>query len=204
MTFHQYLENIRTWNTKNPQADINVTADYSDDENDSSYFLIPFMRKIKAFCWYCRVAANEITYRSFRWSPEDSRRKDDQDFRFGGRIAGIHNIVGYGEPMTRDHPVRQNLSHLASQFEDFYRQLNRVVSGIKSHSVEVEFHYTLTCIDAVLHHYSSGGTIDKIKAKIERMRLFLEQSKEQLFRVIKIKSSGNMPFDLYGRKRNDV
>lgn len=42
-----------TFNTKNPDYDIGVTGDYSEDNDDASHFLLPFMRKIKAFHWWC-------------------------------------------------------------------------------------------------------------------------------------------------------
>lgn len=190
VTFQQYLENLRTWNTRDPQADINVTADYSDDENDASHFLLPFMRKIKAFAWYCWVACNELSDDLYRWH-------GTTDDVYGKRVAALQGLVGYDSSRSEDHPFRDAMHSVAWQMNYFHDILHIKVTGETDEDIEKVLNELLLRIDVALHR---DGVL-KIKNKLVRMREFLLKSKDQLLRVMGFKVSKSNPLDFYGRRR---
>lgn len=194
-SFQQYLENIRTWNTKNPQADINVTADYSDDENDVSHFLLPFMRKMKAFEEYCRVAVAELQggY-PFHYS------RHQQDFhpvvRQTGRTAALHHMVGgTGEDQGPQHPLSALLKFMITDLGSLRNQFRKIplnrqsimyyASQVRASICRVlgSRHRTFTADD---EHYANQERVARIMSRMERMEEFMNAVIPQLERVLNI------------------
>lgn len=205
MTFQQYLEGRKIWDTRDPDYDINLAADFSDDENNAFHFLFPFMKKVKAFAWYCKMVVNELQYPGARWDVSYSRRQQEPGYVYASRIAALHNMVGFDEPgANRLHVfTRDNVHKLSIYLDDLHGAVQGFIMGERKwdipHSVGVILPRIYQSIDLILDSEHLG---DKIKDRIQRIKAFLEKSQNQLKRVLTLKDSpGNTKVsNIFGKK----
>lgn len=197
MTFEQFLEGEKTWNTKNPRYDINLAADYSDDYNDASHFLIPFMRKLKAFYEYCWVAENEMKRMRWRRPPETSRRQKEPFWDDEARTIALQGIVGYHTLQRNNGGFRwlpMDLISLGGFLHDLHHDLGLWISGEGSRTdIASRFNTIDEYIDKVLNYDIDSRLndrdrqlVEKVKDSVRRMKRFLETARPQLDRVLSL------------------
>lgn len=213
MTFQQYLENIRTWTTKDPkisQGDINVTADYSEDENDASHFLLPFMRKVKAFYWYVRVACNELA--------EHITVPDPRELHHGHplppmirRSYSLHRMLGsptQGSAHLDD--LNNLLQRVMAVLRDFYEEIEIHLEGnssydqlrrfLKSRVMPAITRFLDESVRLPVEEEHLHAVVQRIKDSVRRMARFFEASKDQLSRVSDFNFTKRNYVDLRGRR----
>lgn len=223
MTFQQYIENLHVWNTRNPQADINVTADYSDDYNDAAHFLLPFMRKVKSFYWYCRVAIDEMAEHN---TPRPRRTTWGERFSKNvERTFSLHNMVGtptQGSAHLDD--LRFELEKVRDELKEFYDGLEVLVGhnipldsararqqhrdGMKTilsnnyierNIIQRMRDFLNTPVRLYAEEEELRRVVERIRTRIERMVGFFEASKDQFKRVLSFSISDRSPIGLRGR-----
>lgn len=194
MTFKQYLEGRRSFVTRDPRYDINLAADFSDDEQDSSHFILPFLKKIKAFYWWCRVAEEELE--TNRFSPSNSRYQQSQPRRTFARTTALHGLVGH------DNQDRYYVPNIKMHIQDVRFDLYYLYKAVEGNSGQAEkwLENSILSIGETLgisdHQHDDNDVIDKIKTRLRRMQSFLQAAAPQLKRVINIKSS-RRPWDIH-------
>lgn len=204
MTFQQYLENLSVWNTRRPFADVNVTADYSEDHDDASHFLLPFMRKIKAYYWYCEAAAEEFRRPAAKTPPERSRQQSLSPRT--GRAAALYNLVG--TKTDNYNEIVHSLNSLRSSFKDFYDILEAVIEDgkdsiftIKECLTEYEnvISWLQSTISATERMGQSTSSLNLNKT-LKRILNFLETAEPRLNSILNLKISKMKPVGFYGHQ----
>lgn len=205
MTFEQYLEGRRSFVTRDPGYDINLAGDYSDDHQDSSHFLVPFLKKIKAFSWWCRVAANEFAANP--WAPRISRDRDY--YRYGSRVAGLHHGVlggfkGIGNDDDDTDRGFDSLNDVAKHLQTLHDILKNVNKNRGIYNIGTVLKGVLDLIDTSEETLSRNDhpVAKRIINRLQRIRSFLNASRDQLLRVVNFDSSGGTKTDYFGKRRD--
>ncbi len=162
ITFLQYLEGMKVFNTRDAAYEIPVAADLATDLGDSGNFLAPIARKIKAFGHYAFVAAEELQDdRSHSHAhtpglePSPSNKSDQmgltvqppsdeetRDYRkgftaSGARQASIRTMISARK--TEVHPLHYNaIRKLAAELRRFGSECHEFVWNYQDYAEKKE------------------------------------------------------------------
>ncbi len=140
MTFFQFLEGKDSFQSRDPEYDLNLAADLSDDEGDSTHFLYPFMKKIKAFAYYCNVARWKLMFnvqRSHNSYWADAGRRHQRRYYQGvtarnkalNRLVATNKEEPVGFSLTRREIAQSIESHMSMashELRDLFTSLTKM------------------------------------------------------------------------------
>lgn len=213
MTFEQYLEGRNIFNSRDPQYDINLAGDMSDDEQDASRFLAPFAKKLKQFGWYCHTVGEAI---SAHTTPDESRNQSSDDIYVADRArrSALRNLVGDAHIVSRGG-LKSFIERIGWKLNDAYTKVRYELK--KSGNMDVwslmnateDINDAIRFIKDLEKTVSSGMSPEaeevsgKFMPQFIRMASFLKAGLEQFKRIrnVPVKTPKNL-IGLHGRRFN--
>lgn len=211
-TFQHYLENRKSFVTRDADYDINLAADFSDDHQDASHFLLPLLKKIKAFHWWCNIIAEEMAH---VWvDPSYSRNQDseDEEVKKLARDTALRNLMGGSRLGDTDRGLRHtpwyDIYYLANNLRSIFWRLEEAVRGegpLSTGTTETLIQNSLQLIDGLLE--AQQGTpafqdlAERAKTRLRRIKRVLEVTLPQIKRMGQIGiAKKHNPTDILGRR----
>lgn len=181
MTFKEFLEGRETWNSKNPEYDISLASDASQEENNSTVFLLPFAKKMKSFGYYCNVISNSIDQTRTYSNAFHSRNQKTSYHKSFNRTAALSNLFGVsnGSNLEGIEYFESMLATLVSSFETIHNNI-RYSTNIEFTIEELE--YIISVLKSLINCNvdSHKERFNEIKERLKRMLKFCELSLPQL------------------------
>lgn len=212
-TFGEFLEGLYTFNSRDPDYDLNLAGDYSDDHDDMSHFLLPFAKKIKAYYWWVASIARSLQGINSQawWSREQN--DEDPEYRQLARFTALRLTAGINASNANVHKAPYDFSgymeRLAGTFQDIYKGVTDVLKGVYSAGLIKKCQNAVLLmkkIDADIEVPDeetglNAQRVEKIKENLGVILNFVEKSIPQLQRISTLGNPGrHRPTDIMGRR----
>jgi hypothetical protein len=183
MTFREYLEGMKTFNTRDAGYELPLAADLSDDHNDASFFLLPMARKIKAFGHYLKMAVQDLLHPGtppWRDFGADKKRITTLQRALGDPnhasfSTELTSLLSYAAQLCREFTFHVEMNSKSGKqgktYSIYLDQISKYLGKIKNYKYDHDEGDPLEAI------------IGKIKERAQRMKVFVDEAIKQVPRV---------------------